>query len=54
MKALYLVLYFIGAACFAVAALARSLPEPIRARLIAAGLLAAVLVPLVELTHTTT
>lgn len=55
MKTLYLILYVIAVTCFAAAGLlGETTVGPLRVRLIALGLLAAVLVPLVELTQVTT
>lgn len=54
MKTLYLILYVIAAGCFALAAFVRETSMPPRINLLALGLLAWVLVPLIELTQTTT
>jgi hypothetical protein len=51
-KTLYLILLIIGAACFAVAAAGGTIHP--RINLMALGLLAWILVPLIELTQTTT
>jgi len=51
MKTLYLVLLIIGAACFAVATVGGTIHP--RINLLALGLLAWILVPLIELTQTT-
>lgn len=52
MKTLYLVLLIIGAVCFAVATVGGTIHP--RINLLALGLLAWILVPLIELTQVTT